>query len=151
MDPSFFEKLAQFKDTMMTQANTSNDNLLKNIILIDLAALALLGAFLTKTDSDLLAIEVLLTIAISSFSFSILFTILEFINSSILFSKAHNELEKIIDKLNKTPVDKQVSVYKSSSTAVSRSTSKYPYLLSLFFFTLGISTFLSVVITKIWT
>lgn len=96
MKPDHRETLLEIRENFMSSANKSSEESIKQIILIDSAALALLVAFASNQEALTLPVKVLITIAIASFVFSIVFGVIEFLNSTALYRKAHDAIEEIL-------------------------------------------------------
>ena len=144
-----YEQLENFQDQLHSNSTKYLDEVFKQILFIDSAAIAILGTVISKPVDNLL-MDILVTIAVSSFILSIIMVILSFLNSMILYGNARDVFSSTIKTLRNIHPEKRKEFYDNAEKSIPRSSSAIPPVFSMVFFALGLFVLSSIILINVW-
>ena len=151
MEEEFFKKIEVEQDLLLAQSNSSEADVLKQVILVNSGALAITGAIVTAGGGvSLLPQQILVTIAISLLLASLASAMIYLTMSHLLFLNTHNFLVNLVKVTKKIEKSKQSAYWSSEIIKLKHSTNRVSFYISIYSLFVGVALLTIVILLNIW-
>lgn len=151
MKEEFFNKVEAEQALLLAQSNSSEIDVLKQVILVNSGALAITGAIVTSGGGiSLLPQQILVTIAISLLLVSLANAIIYLTMSHLFFLNTHNFLENLVKVTKKIETSKQSAHWTSEIAKLKHSTNRVLFYISIYSLFIGVALLTTVILLNIW-